>query len=471
MANSIVNIRAFVVTGLVSSAAFAQSTSSRTIHQTVHVGVQTPVYVQTITNAACKLRTIGANDPTEGLSLYADERDIVLFYTNVGVAGTAVDLSLECSGNDGVGPTANYQVSLRAVPESQIITSDTAWLADVPHRGRQLPALTGDPTQISQEKLLALGYPARPDPAKSPQQYSDWVKFVSQPWTAIPSRHLASRQRTGRNASNMVAVGTITPNVINTSGYDFGWSGFAMETSVTCSGTFMNNPTYNFVTGQFYAPSISDPPSSSFHQYAVSEWVGLGGNFKNSAVAQAGLDIWDSCVNNVCNSTYTLWNEFTPDSLTTVYQGIQPSDAIALSVQMVNSNGQPSALGPYAHFGMAVPNRGWCIGGCLGQTITNSTQSGFTGDGAEWIIERIGLNGCGGYTDLSNYQNSTIFSAFAKVDGCPYELNYLQSGNYTSQIPMISCTQYQNHELSTVASGKRDYHGADMQFSWHYPTD
>ena len=134
---------------------------------------------------------------------------------------------------------------------------------------------------------------------------------------------------------------------------------------------------------------------------------------------------------------------------------------------MVDSNRHPTALGPYGLFTMNIPNRGFCLGNCQGVIATNSTQSGFTGNSADWIIERISLTGCGTYTDLANYGTSKISMAFAKVYGCPYELNYLGAGNYANQIAMISCSNDMNQKLSTVAAGNYNYHGADMTFTWH----
>ena len=154
-----------------SSVCFAQSTLSMSVHQTVHAGVMSPVYVQTVENAVCSLHPRDTSDPTLTMRLFTDDRDIVQFQITLNSVGDVEHLVMDCSSNDGLGPHITHSIEVRAVPVQDPVLSDTDSLKDVPYPGVKVPPLKAHQLNLSNAELMARGYPVRPDPSTMPAQY------------------------------------------------------------------------------------------------------------------------------------------------------------------------------------------------------------------------------------------------------------------------------------------------------------
>jgi hypothetical protein len=107
-------------------------------------------------------------------------------------------LILKCSLN---GNQSQHVVDLN---DSSTFTREAGSDLDARPNGMR-PALTGDLSAISQSALLQQGYPQRPDPVRSPGQYANWVKSVTNQSTKFTPVGVASldTQMTGTFVGNV----------------------------------------------------------------------------------------------------------------------------------------------------------------------------------------------------------------------------------------------------------------------------
>jgi len=454
---------AAVVTALLGSSSFAQPISDGTIHQTVHAGVMSPVFVRTLDNAVCRVHTSGVQDPSKSGKKYTDDRNIVQFQVVVDAVGSVVNLEMECWGNDGAGPVVTHSIELPAVPISEPTTSDTASLKDVPHEGLKIPALKKHELSMSDTELVARGYPARPDPIERPTEYQQWERLVSVEWTQIEPRHARhawDEEQVHRTISSSTSLN---------------WAGFAMTDQISCLNTVMNSPIYSYIAGQFACPVIGSGGNDGT-TYRVSEWIGLGGFSDladNRDLVQAGADATYTCAGHACMPSCDLWQEYAPDTQVKIMKGVaQPGDWIAISITMVDASGNPNRFGPNGKLGMY----DWTqmVAVSANETVIskygNYSDHPYTGRSAEWVVERVADPDClpsgSRWCRFADFGTSTMTYAFAKVGdrdpngvNCPYELNYLAAANKVSQIQL--------YNMAYATTGVRDSHGSELTLHWN----
>lgn len=156
------------------------------------------------------------------------------------------------------------------------------------------------------------------------------------------------------------------------------WSGFAIVDSANSFG--MSSV---FADGRFIVPEVSSgcEHASPFTYYMSANWVGLDG-FLSPDVLQAGTATDLNCISV---SAHYAWIEWFPNpSLTVTNLGIRPGDLILVDVEAL-SHQNPNI------YTLSIYNK------TTRQSFTTRMQPPpgvqFTGDSAEWILERPNSNG------------------------------------------------------------------------------
>lgn len=401
---------------------------------TVLPGVNTPVYLNVLPSAVCRLRQTDMNDDGDGwepedagqavqdvalpvgkygsadqrfLRLYSDANGYVRFNSEppVGVSEFEMKLSLRCSAN---GVRKAYQVVLRA---SETATEDMPFPPKVDPALSQadattLPALS-NPDQFTNEELMRLGYPPRPDASADPNAYALWLATVTKPITVLQPQGVANRGVRWYTTSNEQSSN---------------WSGYELYPDGASEG-------YALVQGHWIVPSVR---GELFRSSLGAEWVGLDGdpiNFSGlTDLVQAGTSenvlpvavVGPPMLGRRWNlSTDFAWTEVLP--LQIVGQVIpnfpvHPGDGILCTVWVGWVNSQPDPTGGYAFFQLinssVYDNNGQPVMVTVPTRIVD--ESGFNylinfrGWTAEWIVERPTIIQGGqpvGLADLPNYQS------------------------------------------------------------------
>ena len=446
-----------------SSVCFAQSTLSMSVHQTVHAGVMSPVYVQTVENAVCSLHPRDTSDPTLTMRLFTDDRDIVQFQITLNSVGDVEHLVMDCSSNDGLGPHITHSIEVRAVPVQDPVLSDTDSLKDVPYPGVKVPPLKAHQLNLSNAELMARGYPVRPDPSTMPAQYERWKEIVSRSWTIAEPRHAAHRWD---EVPTYRTISAYSPNSTI-------WEGYEMHRQVTCGSQVIDNPRFWYVEGQFAAPSARTGLLSATSR--MSEWIGIGDAHRSATTSlmQAGADLTVVCGQYSCSSSISLWKDALPDSMIGLPSlSTLSGDWLELSIIMVDNNGNPSASGSNGYLWMYNATRGIAINSLISLSAGFYNYS-YAGESAVWIIERVGDTDCtrSAHSNLcafADFASSQMKLTSAAAAGCSSPLSYLQPGNMVDPQTLFSCDVDPNcPNLARVDPGTISHGGrADMTFTW-----
>jgi Peptidase A4 family len=184
-----------------------------------------------------------------------------------------VDFLLDCTGPNGQHQARTIQLRAETQP-----TSDKRPAAPiVPPAGSQVrPPLDREPSSVSEEELLRLGYPARPDPATNPDAYATWLRAVTKPATRVAPRLVPEPD---------VKHGPVTQYFPNQPGVAPGtstnWSGFGLTTTAPVS--------FRFVAGQWTIPRILP---ACVGEAKNTMWVGIDGFTPlppNPDIVQSGI--------------------------------------------------------------------------------------------------------------------------------------------------------------------------------------
>ena len=339
-------------------------------------------YVVTSPSADCSLHPEGNSDPSQALTVYADDDGVASFLTPAGSAGGTQKLALDCRQPDGT--KATYSVDLGVAS-----TFDPARL---PPPTKLRPALTGDPLSYSQGDLTRAGYGMRPDPVRSPNLYAAWLDSATRSAKPVV-------QRPGRYGH---------PNDIAQSV----WGGPALDAA---------NTTYAGVLAYFNAPS------ASFGTAAASIWGGLGGTGNvfgtdDQTIIQCGIE-FDST--NFAVSTFA-WEEYFGNNNVACQGGsscivplnYQEGDSIRSASWPCDNQGNVNPNGGFGCFWLVnatsnpqqvlncvVPNDPTC------SSIAQPTGQPYLGLTSEYIIEAHLP------TPLSAYDGATMSTAAFDANG------------------------------------------------------
>jgi hypothetical protein len=427
-----------------TSPSVAQTTAD-TIHQSVHAQTYTELYVPVPPQSLCKVRTPGVS---EDLILAADDRGTILLHHWFPDTGMAINMSVDCTSEDGTGPVVSRKVEVRSVPDFEPAVSDTDYLALVPPVGKLIPALSGDPMSYSDKDLNALGYPSRPDPVQSPGEYSNWLDLVTHPRIIVSSRTVPMP---GHKVSCTTA-----------------FSGYVLK-NASCNG--ITDPIWRYVTGRWYIPPVVPGPNVGTI-YQLDQWIGLGGTGAvGNPMPQIGTDT--RTIRNADGSFtnyFYAWDEYYPNPHYAIPNfPATMLDQFLAEVTMVDTNGNPNKSGPRAKFTLCNLSRNPIV--CSDSNLWLDIPLGYTyvGESAQWIWERAPDNFYpipwfygGTYTRM--YYNYAKMSSRGSDTICGLELSPRSSGADYRQLFMYSADNCGGHLLMTSVLGPADSHGTEIIF-------
>lgn len=407
---------------------------------TVLPGVSTPVYLNVLPNAVCRLRQADVDDDDNWepeqtsyavwdvavpvgtyqraeqkfLRLYSDANGYIRLNSAppAGVSDLEMKLSLRCSAN---GAREEYRVVLRA---SENASEDMPFPPAVDPGLNQADATVQpplvNPDQYTDQELLQLGYPARPNATSNPNGYSQWLALVARPITVLQPQ-------------------TVDGGIqfTTTAAYSRNWSGFELTPDL---GTFG----YDLVQAHWIVPSAV---GEVFRSSDVAQWVGMDGDDINypglNDLVQAGTAefvlpaavVGGPMLGRTWNfSTDYAWTEVLPlqvtDRLIKNFP-VHPGDLIWCTVWVAWADAAPDSTGGLVFFRLvndsAFDNNGnpWMI------TLTTTIATGdklmpyplmnFWGKTAEWIVEPSASVENGqvvAFSDLANYQSQCFGGIF-----------------------------------------------------------
>ena len=374
--------------------------SGSTIGYTVVPGANTAIYLRTIPNATCKLRESSGDDQGDEDDFDAEDsaaqgqvgdnggsrrRPLKLFSDADGNARFFVEPPPGSSHDDATlalrcvapGARGKYFIKLRASDRATANMPFPPATDPALNQSNQtvLPALDNAANLTDQDIMLA-GYPVRPDPTQSPDEYALWLKAVSQPINVV----------TGQ--------ATPSPNVWHGLLASGNWSGYVLEPQADQYG--FAQP-YVFVFGHWNVPKTVS--GELFRQSSVSEWVGLDGN-SASPLVQAGTqqDVLPAALVQIrlgqpwTLSSYNAWTEVFPLQPSQVLPTlpVHPGDDIECAVWISWDTLIPTQPGGFAYFQLFNVTTNQIVRTIF--EIANlpnfDYKFNFLGHDAEWIVER-----------------------------------------------------------------------------------
>lgn len=417
------------------------------VAQTIAPARMEAVTVDSLPNAVCTLSVQDDSGAVQTLKVYADDQGQVRFHAQTNTeTDNPASLHLRCEAD---GQSMEHAVELRAnaaIAAANAATSRAR--ARVRQAGRIRPALVGDPMLPSQEELLSRGYPMRPDPEQAPEAYATWLRMVTTETTVVEAKTVTEPGRFHGFST------TIPINVIRTlpsTGNSSNWSGFVIYQDPQVLDLNPPKP-YDFVSAEWYVPGVTGEllvsDDSSF-------WVGMDG-WGSKDVLQDGTTQQVLTISlfgqQWALTTYYAWAEFFPLGEQRITNFVvNPGDHMLGQVWMGNAGSKPTLAGAF--------------GVCLIYNLTTGTNttvyitppSGttFSGNVAEWIIERPTVNGV--LPDLSNYGTASMFNAYAKrSDGT---VVYSNGNIYTLNLTMTNSSGTALSKVSRV-------NDSAMTFTW-----
>jgi hypothetical protein len=137
---------------------------------------------------------------------------------------------------------------------------------------------------------------------------------------------------------------------------------------------------------------------------------------------------------------------------------VNSGDSISVTVYVCDSKGNIDPSGDYAWFNIYDASAG--LGG---NTFTQLGKGfGFSGNSAEWIVERPYITVLGGYPELAQYSSFEMSGASATTAKKP--IFYSKAENQQITMRENYTPQPDNNVLSTVSSVTG--HADSMQFFW-----
>jgi hypothetical protein len=180
----------------------------------------------TAPNVQCAVAPANGSGSGQAFTVYTNDEGTATFYVTPSQTSSAAELVATCSS--GNQQTIQMQPVAGAQPLAAPAASNAATNARLGYTVR--PALTGDPMALSNQQLVKLGYPLRPDPQKAPGAYANWLKAVSKPATFIPPKTVNVEGRYHGPVKNS-ADSSIPVNIANAAAASYptaNWSGYAL---------------------------------------------------------------------------------------------------------------------------------------------------------------------------------------------------------------------------------------------------
>jgi Peptidase A4 family len=345
-----------------------------------------PIAITTKPYAECRMRPMAPSESREeGLLLYADDEGVVRFGALPElVADRAMRPVIDCKGDDGSSSayTVDLQASIEVITPRPPSPSSTRTV---------LPALTGDLLALTEDELMKGGYPPRPDPVRSPAQYSLWRSMVSTPATVVPSRGVPISRKFAPSAG--LAFSEI-------------WSGGILIQPSTV---------YAEVWGEWVVPDVSNSSKSHLNGNLVSStWVGIGGWSTPAGSQDLIQDGTEQDWQYPGFSTYNAWYEQLPAQAVTFPDlAVGANDTVIALTFASDASGRVSASGGYAGFQMKNVTRN-----LVSKPVVYQAPGAyqFFGGTVEWIEERP-LGTSGQVEPLANFGRVDILGFADDING------------------------------------------------------
>jgi len=392
--------------------------------------VETMVTIETTPHGACHLGHEDAKD--RRMQLDADEHGMVRFHARPAKDAKPIELTLDCT--DAHGRAVRHTVVLQ--PGMPASGTQQGGVNPAPVGTLRQP-LAGDPMALSNQKLLARGYPPRPDPAKHPARYARWLKRVSQPFTQVTPTKVAHPgvRFTKRPSAMAVPPRLASPTLplpppmmpspmirspMTRSMFNSSWN--------TWSGAYLTRPSSQFfwIEADWKVPGVFNFGNQLYS--AAAEWIGLD---------NSGTDLYQSGTDSECwfnpffggwtITNYWMWIEslpFAPWGLPNF--PLSPGDSVSVDIFVADENGmtwfQDGSNGGLTpadnsvwfmiyNYSKSLSYWGTLSTGRYSQD--GYTSTGYTGSTAEFIIERP--------TDLdSGNPYPLAFFGLADMNSCYY---------------------------------------------------
>lgn len=289
-------------------------------------------------------------------------------------------------------------------------------LADV--KAPQAPPADFDPLRAEDRVLMRYGFPPRPDAQRYPE--------AARAWKEILSRKLAHIQPQLRIRPEKKEPGQIKG------------AATALTSPVWSGGVMLNGGPFTCVSGAWIVPAVVPPAGSGDGDWWSVAWVGIDG-YNSPDVLQAGTGQHVKRSGGVVTTEYFAWYEWYPNNWTEISNlAVHPGDAISTLVRytgMQNGVGQGTATVSNLTTGQSA-------------TVALTAPAGTTlsGNCAEWIMERPGINGV--TASLPEYEHITFYSTFASSATQTYNGSQAQALNMTNASGAV---------LSTGALGSSDW--------------
>ena len=268
-------------------------------------------------NAHCVLHPEGSTDEKASIPVVTDYDGYARFYApRAGASDKVQALSLDCV--DGDGKSQTFRADLTVVETFAVRPVD---LSRAP--GVDRPALTDDPSTLSQQELLKRGYGLRPEGGPDATSYRQWLaaarkqarllKAWSKPAPASDSKFTRRLPSAGINT-------TTAPN----------WTGMGLNGA----------PPYRYITAQFNVPT-GLPQADGTGTTGISIWNGLTGS-KGSTLIQTGTFVNTS----PSGASYLVFREYCcGDGVSNNYSGAfnpAPGDELYVQSWFCDKQGVPS---------------------------------------------------------------------------------------------------------------------------------
>jgi hypothetical protein len=394
------------------------STQAATFPRAVPPQAETMVTVQATPNAVCQLGYEDASFKSRRVQFDADDQGVVRIFVTAHAKAQPIAVNLECSAEDGQVTTHTLELHNSALDQLPAKPNAQSQDALPPSTAKIRPALEGDPMVLSNQELIARGYPPRPDPVRQVARYSRWLKIVSTPFKMVNARTvphpgksfgpLAKAESAHVDAPTLplpppgsrVEAPTLplpppSPEKPQQSVFNLN--------SNNWSGDYVTNPATQFylVEADWNVPTVvlSDAGYAD-----AAEWVGLD-NAGNDLV-QSGSDSESTSFFFWTFTNYWMWIESLPAAPGGVPGfSIAPGDSVSVDIFLADQNGQTWFSNGW--WGTLTPadNNVWFMvyDFTQGQSFwgTLPTPAAFSGSSAEFILERATING--GLAQLADF--------------------------------------------------------------------
>jgi hypothetical protein len=277
-------------------------------------------------------------------------------------------------------------------------------------RAYPAPPAGFEPLTATPQELEDVGLPMRPDPNVNPSGYAAWKRAVTTPTTRIiPQLEVTDIYHR--------PLQVVTPSSEGAPEKSSNWSGYIVLSSATKYGSASS---FGYVSGYFVVPWVLQPIGKCGTPVYASEWVGIDGVSKDTALIQAGVNGVSSCRSGKQTLTYSTWYEWFPlPSVNFKNFPTSPGDDYSVYVESLSATKAKAFLVNY------VENKSVSI------TFSAPGGSRVIGNSAEWILEAPTVGG--GQTAVANY--SQDYFGFADAEN--FDLKYSYPGEPASGVQSV----------------------------------